>query len=1010
MLPRAAPAKHRQWVMALVMAAFGAGPGLAQSTDADLQEYFRRNAAYEQAFRAGQWRQAVDRARELLDFARQRKLDAPYAMSALQSVGDANRKTGQYREALEAYEQMVAAARAWRPAGAQMRSVAAQALGNGLIGAASCYLTLGPLEQAVDRYQQAIKVYQGSGMELEAAATRAALGVAYSRSGQADLAIEQFQLALAAIEPAVRSGRASTMIEESYADALMGLSAVYVARGRFDLAESCSRRAASTLIAAKGQRHPFTARALAELARLYARQNRLREADALYTSAIDAFAGAGALDSPYALDALGDYASVLADAGHLHNAEKIDRVVLEKWTAIFGREHPQVATSLLQLGRTLNQAGRRDEALTAVEESLAIRQRLLPPGPAIAASLLTLANIAYAQGRFQQSLERIDRALAIDEVRPLEPAFLARANGIRALGLWKLGRKPEAREALDRALGDAEMVRGFTAGAERERAAQFGRFSSFYEVLADWCAEEGDLVGLFQAIEDKKARSLLDELRFSGGDLFAGMEPTRRAELQRRDDELRRRLTVASQALDAIASESSSAKNRRERLQAAATELHAARAALYQHLADMRSESPAYRNAITGGSSTRSLTDVQRSLGATEMLISYLVGATGSMAVIVRNESASFAPLTLDARQAEALGVAPGPLNQAKLSSILLGESGVLAALSNPETPIDLARLHALWQVLIPESQQQALLEGSLELLSIIPDGLLTLVPFEALAVGDAEEPEYLLDVGPPIHYSPSASVLLTLEERAPEGSPSSEPILTLGDPQYGQPNAAEDALASRLDVRSPDQLFRVSLDRLPYSGNEASWVQQHFAQQGLGVVKLTKNQATESRLRAAIEGRRLIHLACHGMAEDSFGNLFGCLAVAPGAAADSRDDGLLYAAEIGELDLRACELAILSACQTNFGPEQTGEGVWNLSRAFLAAGARRVVASDWLVNDEAAATLVSYFASNLAKSEKDLADCDFAAALQRSKQQLRRQERWVHPFYWSSLVLVGPR
>ena len=73
------------------------------------------------------------------------------------------------------------------------------------------------------------------------------------------------------------------------------------------------------------------------------------------------------------------------------------------------------------------------------------------------------------------------------------------------------------------------------------------------------------------------------------------------------------------------------------------------------------------------------------------------------------------------------------------------------------------------------------------------------------------------------------------------------------------------------------------------------------------------------------------------------YGNLFGSLALTPGprAADDPADDGFLTLAEIYTLDLRRCELAILSACQTNDGPQQRGEGVWSLARGFLAAGAK---------------------------------------------------------------------
>src|SRR5690606_23500364 len=123
---------------------------------------------------------------------------------------------------------------------------------------------------------------------------------------------------------------------------------------------------------------------------------------------------------------------------------------------------------------------------------------------------------------------------------------------------------------------------------------------------------------------------------------------------------------------------------------------------------------------------------------------------------------------------------------------------------------------------------------------------------------------------------------------------------------------------------------------------------------QGTTSVKLARGEATEANLRRLISGREIVHLACHGMAESGFGNFFGCLAVAPGRRGDANDDGFLYTPEIYQLDMKGCELAILSACETNFGPQQTGEGIWTISRGFLISGARRVVASNWVVDDEA--------------------------------------------------------
>jgi CHAT domain-containing protein len=120
-------------------------------------------------------------------------------------------------------------------------------------------------------------------------------------------------------------------------------------------------------------------------------------------------------------------------------------------------------------------------------------------------------------------------------------------------------------------------------------------------------------------------------------------------------------------------------------------------------------------------------------------------------------------------------------------------------------------------------------------------------------------------------------------------------------------------------------------------------------------------------------------------------------------------DDGFLTLAEIYELDLRSCELAILSACRTNYGPQQQGEGVWALSRRFLVAGARRVVSSNWLVDDEAAASLVSYFCALTARAQQRGSPIDFGHALQSAKRWTRQQPPWQSPYYGGTFVLVGP-
>ena len=177
----------------------------------------------------------------------------------------------------------------------------------------------------------------------------------------------------------------------------------------------------------------------------------------------------------------------------------------------------------------------------------------------------------------------------------------------------------------------------------------------------------------------------------------------------------------------------------------------------------------------------------------------------------------------------------------------------------------------------------------------------------------------------------------------------------------------------------------RGNLQPLPHSDTEVSWVAEAFTKSGLAASKLLRAEATEENLRSRVAGQGIVHLACHGLVDSEQGNFFGALALTPGAKAGSNpsDDGFLTLPEIYELNLKGCELSILSACQTNFGPQQRGEGVRALSRGFLVAGSRRVVASNWLVDDDAAASLIYFFCAGVAQQEasikSDSASVDYA-------------------------------
>lgn len=396
------------------------------------------------------------------------------------------------------------------------------------------------------------------------------------------------------------------------------------------------------------------------------------------------------------------------------------------------------------------------------------------------------------------------------------------------------------------------------------------------------------------------------------------------------------------------------------------------------------------------------------------LLLEYLLTPSGGWLFVVPPiGEPKVVSLMIDESQAAALRIPAGPLTDSRLSEAMrVEDQSLLKLLSSTEHNESLLRrLHLLWTMLIPESERVSLTGGNFKKLVVVPDGELSQLPFATLVVDSSDSPQFLLDVGPPIVSAPSATVLINLIQRPAAAKSDRKPVLSVGDPIY---EVSETTSASGKMPSATEAFYRTAggrLTRLPFTAQESEWVTSAFGEAGVATDKLLAYSATEQNVRQNVEGRKIIHLACHGLVDQQHGNFFGSLALTP-APRDSRkpdDDGFLTLPEICDLSLRHCDIAMLSACHTNVGPYQSGEGIWGLSRGFLVAGARRVVASNWLVDDEAAATLVSLFASQIARSHAKLTPLDHASFLQRAQRTIRAESKWSHPGFWGTFVLIGP-
>jgi CHAT domain-containing protein len=143
------------------------------------------------------------------------------------------------------------------------------------------------------------------------------------------------------------------------------------------------------------------------------------------------------------------------------------------------------------------------------------------------------------------------------------------------------------------------------------------------------------------------------------------------------------------------------------------------------------------------------------------------------------------------------------------------------------------------------------------------------------------------------------------------------------------------------------------------------------------------------------------VHFATHGILNDEHPELSGLVLSLVDENGKSQD-GFLRLHEIYNLRLPA-DLVVLSACDTALGKEIRGDGITSLSRGFMYAGAARVMASLWRVDDAATAEIMGRFYEKFLQE-----NLRPAAALRAAQLEMERQPRWHFPYYWAAFELQG--
>mgnify|MGYP001813417890 CR=1 FL=1 len=613
-----------------------------------------------------------------------------------------------------------------------------------------------------------------------------------------------------------------------------------------------------------------------------------------------------------------------------------------------------------QLAGLERKLGNLDRALELYLEANAVATELGDP-VGIAVTSTNVARVLVETGHPVEAHRRLAESLETYTELGLDRQKLStlRTMAEASLDLGKFGR---GRDECLLALELLETIRGELADPDL-RARYLAPQREIYVMLATALVEldtkdpsGNHLEEAFTASEKAHARTLLELVKASGG----GHANTDDVRLEDRYEAVLSELSaVQTRLLGVEIPDSERAEIEARRLQ----------------LDDERREieSSLRRRSARSQVAAPDLEALQRRLGDDTALVEYLVGERNTVMLIVTGDALGAHLLP----GSDELRILIEPLRD------LMARPG-----RRDRGRLDRSAADAGKLLLGPAMDR---LNG-IDRLVVVPDGVLHLLPFEALTIDEVRSVLERWSVS----YAPSVTMIEALAiRRRHHAEPSlfavADPLLPTAKPALESTTVTTTSTSRTL---AEGRSFG-DLRPLPEARAEVAEVAGLFPPDR--AVVLTGDDALERRIldHPGLRSSSHLHFATHALASSDLPEHSGLVL---GSSDD--DDGLLQAFEIFDLSLDA-ELVVLSGCETGLGAELSGEGLLGLTRAFLYAGSNAVVISLWPVEDRSTRDLMTAF-------YRGLEDHEPAVALGNAKRKIAASQGFDHPFHWAPFVIVG--
>lgn len=628
-------------------------------------------------------------------------------------------------------------------------------------------------------------------------------------------------------------------------------------------------------------------------------------------------------------------------------------------------------------------AGNREAAIENISLALqnADRSKGLEP-----VSMSNIGIAYYKLGDYDKALSNLN--VPLERFRSIG-SKRSEAITLRhiALVLRDQGKTGEALAAMERSIALLEFLRDH-AGTPETQASFVATLFHFYGEYIDLKmrlhyadATAGNAEAAFEFAEKVKVRSLVDLLRRARVDARQGIAP----ELISREADLNARLTDSLDGLaklertKATAEQKSSFTGSVSDLQNSLNEVQT----------KIRDSSPGFANLTEPR--RLSVSDIQKQLlDENTVLIEYELGEQSYMWMVTNDGLKSFRlprqPVI------EELTRRVYDLLTTRQTANAAGKRG---RAENAEAEL-LSASQKLSDMLLGPA---ASFLGTKRLL-IVADGVLNYIPFAVLPVPGGRNPSYKpMLIDHEIVTLPSASVLAVLRQEFGERKPAPLTVAVIGDPVY----SADDARVVPPLDKTPKAKVSEGLaefSRLLFSRDEANAILSVTPPtSSLKVLDFDANR--QFAMGGELGKYRIVHFSTHGFLDSHRPELSG-IVLSQVTRRGEPAEGSLRLHEVYNMKL-AADLVVLSGCQTGLGKDIRGEGLVGITRGFMYAGARRVVASLWQIDDAATAELMRRF--YLGMFQRNMSP---ASALRSAQIEMFNKRQWRSPYFWGAFVLQG--